>query len=448
MPTLRSALLCAYTAVILVSCNTKKSIKMVAGKPVLIEKQIFVKTSPEVLNLADFHNKFIDASTQHFTVSSKRVTIIKCKAGLKITITPASLEKESGEAINKNIEISVIELTKVTDLYKSNAATVSNGKLLVSGGSYFIGMESDGEKLKMKSGKSMQVEFPVLRSGDMELFYGERNIANDMNWEKLNTALAVKNEKIEFTNNLPDVAVNLPLGEIREPKIYKSLNEEVYYYRKKMTLETLVDTLNKNKPIVFLQKISFWPKNLPVNTKLDSNFLVRLYGPRHQYILRTCKDAEREKIDNEKRVAAQKTFLANFQPRSLAGRIQKYYAPSAVTMLGWINCDRFYQFPKEAETNLELPYAFNKCQIEYFVLFKSFNGLLKNSIFPTADGRVALSNLPLGEDITVIAFLKKDGIIYQAKEDFVVGSNKIIPVNFKEISLNEMNEIFGDNVKI
>ena len=52
----------------------------------------------------------------------------------------------------------------------------------------------------------------------------------------------------------------------------------------------------------------------------------------------------------------------------------------------------------------------------------------------TRTQKPVLDKLPVGEKITFIAFTKKNGTLYQAKQEYVIGKNKKLPVNFKEIS--------------
>ena len=285
MPTLRSASLCALLTIFLFSCTSKTKDKIVE-KHAPTNVEIVQCLPKEAVDISSLQNKFIDGSTQHFSVSSKKVSLLKSKGGLKITVNPASLEKENGTPFEGNIDVSIIELTNVNDLFKSNAATVSDGKLLVSGGSYFIGMENGGAKIRIKKGESLETELPMLNKDGMDLFYGQRNDVNDMNWRKTNVAFK-QYESISFNDQSNwDTRPVEELGEIIDPKIYKSLDETVYYYRTKLTLAKLVDTLNRKSTKVYLQRISYWPKDLPCDKPLDTNYLVHLYGPKDQYILR------------------------------------------------------------------------------------------------------------------------------------------------------------------
>jgi len=64
----------------------------------------------------------------------------------------------------------------------NNAQTTSNGKILVTGGAYYINMLSNGKQLKIKQGKGIKVEFLKLTENEMELFLGRRDSLGQTNW--------------------------------------------------------------------------------------------------------------------------------------------------------------------------------------------------------------------------------------------------------------------------
>lgn len=456
MPTLRSASLCAFMSVILFSCNTQNTTTERSEEKQLGTISQAIISKHESMDLQTYHAAYMDHATQHFSVSAKNVSVLKAKGGLKITVDPSTLEREDGAKTEGKIDVSIIELTNVQDLFRCNAATISNGRLLASGGSYYVGMENNSVKMKIKNGQSMQVSFPLLKEDDMELFYGRRNALNDMNWEPANVLLQKQYESISFTddNRFADYPQNNSISlyeELPKAKVYKSLDEAVYFYKTKMTLSKLVDTINKKEQKVYLQTISFWPKNLPTDQVLDTHYLTSLYGPRLQYILKRCGDAEREAAAKEERAAEASAAAAAYAarpPKSLARQLQKYYTDTDVAYLGWINGDRFIDDPSQkTDTELDLPYTFNNGKIEYFVLFKSINSLLNERMDFNDGEKPVLRNLPAGQAVTLIAFIKKNGTIYHAKEDFVVGKKATQKLAFKEISASEMNKMFGSNAK-
>lgn len=451
MQHLRIAISLVSGMLLFVSCNNHKENKQPANELSASLPEGTANGNPaEDIHTESFINGFAASVTQHFTVTHQRTTVVTGKKGLKVTIDPSRLVKEDGTSVDGRIHVQMIELTNSMDLFRSNTATISDGRLLASGGSYFIGLTCNGQQLKVKENSSIQVCFPVIDKNEMQLFYGERDSNGSINWKIAGVLLEQQAEQGMFTdtngfevNNIPPV-----LSEIELNKVFKSLDESVYYYNTRMTLQQLVDTLNTKTAKVFLQTISYWPKNLPTDVVLDTNYLISVYGPRKQYILRTCSSLEEEQKEKMRMTAVRDSAIKEWKPRTLAGQIQKYYAPASVTNLGWINCDRFYDRQRQDEVEIDLPIAFKNSRVEYFVIFQSFNGMLSNKVTVSDSARMFLMNMPRGEKVTLVAFTRQSGMFYQLKESFVIGQHKKMAAGFSAISETELKNIFSDNVKI
>lgn len=141
------------------------------------------KDKADIAILNDALKKFEEPS-QIFKVAADKPNVVTGQKGTKISINPNDLITESGKPLGQNIEVELKELTNQGQLLSSNAQTISDGKLLISGGAYFIGMTSNGEQLKLKEGKNLSVQFPKLSDKEMALFYGQRNELGQMNWQK------------------------------------------------------------------------------------------------------------------------------------------------------------------------------------------------------------------------------------------------------------------------
>ncbi len=448
-----SVVLCFFIAT---SCSNKKTRSAEVTSITSSKNFDTVAVLPdETLDIAGYNTAFTNNITQKFTVVPQKISVITGRKGLKVTVNPSVLEKEDGSAVDGKIKVKIIELTSSDELFKSNAATVSNGKLLASGGSYFIGMECNGQKLRIKKGKSLQMEFPQIKDDEMELFYGQRDVTGSMNWVKAGIGLKQQEANdLMFTdsNRFSSAAFlsSFAYDEKKELKLYKTLTDEVYYYNKKMTIKEIVDTINRHSKKIYIDTVYTWPKELaklPKSLRVDTNYLNAVYGPRKQFLLKTCRDLQEEKERLAKQKAIRDSLNAAWQPQSLAGQIQKYYAPSAITALGWINCDRFYYSPQNTEVPLELPITFNNPEVDYFIICKSINGLMNGRLGKNTNGRYVLSNLPEGLAVTLVAFTKNNGQIFQCKEEFVIQKNKPVQLNFKNISPEEMTKIFGKNVR-
>lgn len=125
-------------------------------------------------------------SSQFFDEWANKPFKVTGEKGAILFINPNDLITENGQPLGKTIQVELKELTNQSDMLKANAPTVSNGRLLVSGGAYFIKLTSDGNILKLKEGKSLTVQFPKLTKSDMSLFYGERDSLGQLNWQEAN----------------------------------------------------------------------------------------------------------------------------------------------------------------------------------------------------------------------------------------------------------------------
>jgi hypothetical protein len=212
--------------IVLTSCNNQQTTSA--------DNYPTIDTKAEAQKLNDLLDRFAEPS-QFFTVSSSKPTQVKGKQGTTISIKPDDLATVSGEPLGKNIQIELKELTNQTQLLKSNAQTVSNGQLLVSGGAYYIDMTSDGKQLKFKEGKNMAVEFPKLTENEMFLFYGQRDSLGSMEWQQASDTFKTKPSQPQ-----PETITKTPTKRISD---YWG----IYYYIESEDLSTPMTKEEKEK---------------------------------------------------------------------------------------------------------------------------------------------------------------------------------------------------------
>lgn len=384
--------------------------------------------------------------TQRFYVPANRVTIVTASKGLKVTIDPAALETLDGKAVTAEMEASIVELTKTEDFFKVNAATESNGRLLESDGSYWIRITSAGKELRIRKGKCLWMEFPRAAQKNMELFYGQRNAAGEMNWIRAGYPLAKPAESVQFDrfgSTTSDNRYSYALTAIYKPDsqhVFRSLQETLYYKEKPVPLRDFMDTLRSHSANVYLDTFNYWPKDLPTNKVLDTHHLITLYGPYRLYRIRSCQPVmERNNVEKPE------TPLAPVRA-DLLSQLQDYYAPAAVSSLGWINCDRFNE-DQPAEMQFQFAAHLSNVQVAYFLLFPTINGMLQGSAESDLANRIYVNQLPAGRRVKVIAFTKKNGAVYEAITETDIRHQATVFLPFKEISVSELNKRFGRNWK-
>lgn len=176
----------------LASCNNpSQKIKNAGNKPEVVEDP-----QQEFKKLNDFLYTF-EEPIQTFTVATQQLIKVKGKQGTIISIDPADLELESGQAIGKEVILKLKEIQNKEQLWRANAQTISDGQLLVSGGAYSITVTAKEQKVKLKEGKTYTVKFPKLSKKEMALYYGQRDSAGNMNWKLTDKKFAVAKPKIE-----------------------------------------------------------------------------------------------------------------------------------------------------------------------------------------------------------------------------------------------------------
>lgn len=444
--------------IILFSCNNKKNTGgLKVGNVINNSVPDTVTLYPDNdVTIAAFTDGFISSNKQIFNVLPKKISVLKGNKGLKVTVNPAALIHDDGSAIEGNIKVTMIELTSSEDLFKSNAASVSNGRLLMSGGSYYLSMENKGRQIKIKEGHSLTVSFPKLKDNEMELFYGNRNSEGNMNWVRAEQSLQFNyNESYSAYNPpFPDTAETNPFTS--KYPLFDSPESKVIFDGRPVTLKKMVEELQKKGIDKNIDTVYFTWKDMKRFDNIEGKYKIITWK---KYRVISCKDLEAEKDSMVKvKKVKQQIELANKKYREewqkyndenvLTGQIQKYYAPSAITKLGWINCDRFYNNPQNAEVLLELPITFKKPVIQYFIIYKSFNGMVNGKLGLDSLSKYRLQNLPEGQPVTLIAFTKNNGQLYHSKQDFVIQKNMPVKLEFKNISVEELTKMFGKNVKV
>lgn len=173
------------------------------------------------------HFSSLDDSSQKFEISSAKMSLVTGKNGTVIHVNPQDLETENGQPIGPKIKVELKELATADDFFKANAPSGSNGKMLLSGGEYFIGMTSDGNNLRVKRGHSIEVDFPRISTKRMELFSADRDSLNRIDWfvsnEKFKKQDGTENLLYDMNGNVVNTYDDKKLAEKYAPMSLKYL---------------------------------------------------------------------------------------------------------------------------------------------------------------------------------------------------------------------------------
>lgn len=229
----KSSTLFSLLLLILFACNSpQKQANSVANIDEQTEETSDVESSKspkdQLLEFNEYLKKF-DNTSQYFKLSSSKIGTIIGKKGTVIHVNPTNLETIDGSPLAGEIQIELKELTQKKDLILSSTQTISNGQIIETGGAYYIHMTSGGKKLKLKENKKLDIEFPNISAKSMELFYGEKNELNEINWEPINTKLVPKPITENFTITQHDRDSDIE-------SIFKYLSEDSVPISRKTTM--------------------------------------------------------------------------------------------------------------------------------------------------------------------------------------------------------------------
>ncbi len=126
---------------------------------------------------------------QKFSVSADTDTILVGKSGTKIRIYKNTFVDDEGKIVKGIIDIELREALKSADIVLGNLFTLSNGKLLQTGGMVFINATQDGDNLEIinKGALGLVVPTDSVRA-NMQIFKGVAD-SSVINWHDPEPAL-------------------------------------------------------------------------------------------------------------------------------------------------------------------------------------------------------------------------------------------------------------------
>lgn len=150
-----------------------------------------VKSIPKTLIPRHFFQDF-EKKSQFFILNTpaeaneepSETIVVTGREGTKLTIGKDVFETENRQNTEGSIRLELKEFYTLEDIIAADLTTQSDGEMLETGGMiYLSATDSKGQKLKIKSGKSIRIEMPRLpNSSEKQLFYGEKQGDSPINW--------------------------------------------------------------------------------------------------------------------------------------------------------------------------------------------------------------------------------------------------------------------------
>ena len=329
--------------------------------------------------------------TQELIIPENVDTLLIGKNGSKIAIKGNSFVDKNGNPVSGNIQLSVKEMLSLESVLEENISTVTKNGILETRGMLKIEAFSNGEKIRLGEGKTIDVFFPK-RAGEhkeMKLYYGEENDLGILEWK--------------IADNEEDI--------IRTEKVSKRISVKHRLYNDLENKNTLLK--NNSEAIQLLDSLITFTeleKQNLLGTSLRIHWL--LFDDGDFEVLRIDGQVPAKKKEELKSNLNNIPYVIPFFREGIAydmtGVIDIIFSENPnfnpdddfyvlnATQLGWINCDIFIEF--DAPKIDMLVKAPGNSTIK--VLFKNYNTIVSGY---EKEAGYEFSNIPQREAIEIIA---------------------------------------------
>ncbi len=434
---------------------------------------------------------------QRFVINAEDNMRLVGNEGTSIWIDAHSFEFEDGTPVEGPIEISLKECYQTKDMLFADLHTRSGKNMLITGGMIKLEASVNGTPLKVKEGKDLMIGMPVESPEEgMELFNGAVGAQGQVvDWIPAGQPAQTD---VLFNVDLPErpshpiiLAFHPPEMVIdstdkptmynrprkpyvpREPKrenvkyrpgffkrlqlgkagIEKVENERFEALKEQYGKDTIRYNTNFARYQEALKKYELDRTQYELdlhewqaNTDLQIEEFVS--GEVYQKTLNAYKARNKKIMEKyhektaEWRAIRKKAFEEWEKKYQTEGRINQATLNSyfyTINELGWINCDRFYQVPKEEKMVLAIQDN-DAAGEKLFLVFESINSLLP--MYKSKGSNQYQSQLiPKGEKVKIVAVKLAEGRPYLSVKEVITGEQEIpYTLDYKLASLGELRE--------
>ncbi len=457
--------------------------KDIETKPVQADTSSLVVRITSELSISDIY-RHLGKKPQVFSIRPDRDTIIVCREGTTLRIKANSFVSEkTGQKITDNIQMKVKEYYKLSDILMARISTTSDGKIIETGGMLHLSATAGNENCILKQGEKLEIGFPYSKKkDDMILFSGEQK--NDqINWKpvenykdqgklmisedevvmlssdkKQEEVFMVVEEMPEFPGGVTNLRryiqenTHYPYSALKdklEGTVYVNfVVDRAGYVRNIRVARGLGNVLDKAAAYIVSQIPCTWKpgkqRGQPVNVPYTVPVTLRIKDSDttdegiRQANLFEKQLAELKYDETSKRLTTDNNkFTSEFEKKVKDGNIQEsdIWAANCYVLgahqLGWINCDRFVNFPGP-KTNFSILLD-DPRNTFVNVIFQRFKSIMPGA--PETD-RIRFKDVPAGEKITIVAVKIQGNKILLSVKKAEIAENAEIQLDFQAITFD------------
>lgn len=356
------------------------------------------------------------AAPQVYSADSLKGRIVG-KYGTLINVIKGDLETIDGQPVTGDVRVELHELANKWSFASFDAPTVSDGRMLVSGGVYYVGMTSNGKQLKLKPGRKLEMRLPKAGDG-MSLFYGQRDASGMMNWKLADQPLT----------KTPSDAVRVS---------YRAPSGESYWLEDNPVVQRLLARLQVAR--AEMKRTSMNVPDMAVDSNGVRHITMKAEDFRKLNRLKFDEEPDRDSAAIKKEIVLLEDSLAK-QGKNLV-LAATLYDQIQVSQLGWINCDRFLN----QQNIIDLAYKMGEGEsvkaAKVFVVFRDINSIMEG-VFTAGGESNFVRRIPSGATVTAVALSIRDKKVLLSKVTTKTNAAEPIVFNMREASENELKNLF------
>ncbi len=422
-------------------------------------------------SLDDIYSE-IGIENQQFEILGNKESIIECREGTKILIPKHTFKLPNGEFPDSSLVIQVKECYSISSFLLENLSTMSSNQILESGGMINVTASYKGDSLLIDKNKALVISMPTKKKkSKMNLFFGNRKENGSIDWSidkegsKINKATSSENIKKEYRymtilsewhywytpgkadttinigthplvgtdNNLTEYIKNFQFldneyvkliseNDSNKIKVKFRINESGDFYNiKVISSETEVAT----------EKIIKYFDEFPHFDLLESGL-----NPEYWFdwilTLSASYDIDKEKYNRafNNKYSKYKTSVID---KMNISELNNYVFTA--TQLGWINCDRFWDYNGSKIDFVVNTLANDKTDVK--IIFEGIQSIMQGI---QIDDKIVFRNVPEGLNVKIIGLTYENNQPLLAVEKTKIQSGNYELKAFSSFTLDELEK--------
>lgn len=410
---------------------------------------------------------------QEFVLDAAKGGIFVCTEGTTLSFPAAAFVDPAGNIAFGQVTVKVTEYYKYADMIAANLTTTSDGRQLVTGGMIKLTAALNGSELQLREDKVVNLSMPAKNyDAEMKLFTADENrknnigglvklsgdtaaivnyYSNTLNWQPANNVRQLAFDGKTNFLNLEDEPVRVRETKTKRIALFHVTNElpmteDEIKAALKEKYGTYYDVIKvkKVKPTVNLLFTRAFAERKHIG---DSIRLTVEQAVKWHYIDRndSMRYVQKVKTDSLQFVSRQ-IFSINpgwdvtIKPGNLGSvssvslakmtdSLKMVYAEKlrvaqaynfTVNKMGWINCDRFYNYTDKSDFVITLP---QDVQAEKFVTQLVFTSI--RSVMPGQpyQNKIGFLNIPVNMPVYLIGLGERNGKVVSFMQQLKTGAS-------------------------